>query len=123
LSNSRRDKGIYVNDTLLGVLYCEISDTLKGTRPSKPNSSELRSESSLSFSLRNDSASRMQMPTHQHLPISSNNSSVPHLPKPRSNPREEGSQRNTSKIVSTDTYLGEAEPTVDKLEELVILRR
>lgn len=91
-NHTRYDKGVYINDTLLGALYFEVSDSLKGTKRSKPNSSSFHSESSLSFSLRNDSASRMQMPsqqlpTQQHLPISSNNSSIPHLPKPRSNPR------------------------------------
>lgn len=103
---SRCDKGVYINDTLLGLIYCEVSDSLKGQKASsKPNSSEIHSESSLSFSLRNDSASRLQMPAHNHLPqpvIS--NTSLPHLPKPRPT-KEESSQRNTSKLVSTDVYL------------------
>lgn len=63
----------------------------------------------------------MQMPTHQHLPVISN-PSIPLLPKPRP-AKEEPSQRNTSKIVSTDTYLEQGEPVADRLDELVSLRR
>jgi hypothetical protein len=115
----------------LGTIFYEITDNLKSNRNrSKVSSSELQSESSLSFSLRNDSASRMQLPTIQNIPTISNHS-LPHLPKPRPepaqhrpNPPKDDSQRNTSKIISTDVYLeGQEAPVIDQLEELVSLRR
>lgn len=71
----------------------------------------------------------MQMPSAHNMPLISNvysNGSLPHLPKPtqKVNPQKlDPTQRNTSKIVSTDAYLSvNEEPTIG-LEELVNMRR
>lgn len=40
---ARCDKGVYINDTLLGALYFDVSDSLKGMKQLKSNNSELHS--------------------------------------------------------------------------------
>jgi hypothetical protein len=69
----------------------------------------------------------MQLPTPHNPAASNKNSSLPHIPKPAhqlSLSRDEPSQNNTSKIVSTDYLLGRTrEIPTERLEQLVILRR
>ena len=40
---ARCDKGVYINDTLLGALYFDVSDSLKVMKQLKSNNSELHS--------------------------------------------------------------------------------
>lgn len=89
-------------------IVIHIYDNLKPQKnASKISVSDAPSDSSLSFSLRNDSASRM----HPHFPSNiptiahHNSSSIPILPKPSSRANLQDQSQKVIKDISTDALL------------------
>lgn len=132
-----RDRGVYVNDKIVGKLVGELSDVFEGGKLQSNHKSNqsYRSDSSLSFSLKNDSRSR----AGQQSPQKHNNSSLPQLPKPtvRTNltPKHDTTINNVSQFPQqpqSSYYLANASslardpvPTTEMglLDELIALRR
>jgi len=98
-------------------MFCDLNDQLKNEKSINAGKFvQNQSESSLTFSLKNDSMSKMPIQQSQPITIIGSNPSIPNLPRPsqkqvHSTARTDlQKDKNVSQANSSDTFLGERLP-------------